>query len=109
MSTVGSGNPIVSDRSFVLRLSGSDRKGQSQQPVFIGTDELFRQIHDNELLILFSGRIAARQRGKLRHVVEPNRYFDLPSRLRMPAIDPVESRDIDPPPTEQRLQCFPTL
>jgi hypothetical protein len=38
-----------------------------------------------------------------------NRYFDLPSRLRMPAIDPVESRDIDPPPTEQRLQCFPTL
>ncbi len=78
-----------------------------QQPVFIGTVELFRQVDQNEWLLLLSGRIPAWQRGEIDHVVKPSEDLDLSPRLRMPAVDPVEACDIDPLLPEQNLQGAP--
>ncbi len=60
MCTVGGGDAKFHGRRFIPRLPRCDRERTFQQPLFIGTEELLRQIDDNELLLLLSGGLPAR-------------------------------------------------
>lgn len=81
---------------FLVSVPGDDRQGKSQRTVFIGTKELFRQVDQNELLVLLGGWIEERKRSKGHQLVEALGDFDGNARSCMSPIDTIESCDIKP-------------
>lgn len=100
MLSMGSRQTELPRGCFIESVARRDGGRKAKGSKFIGSEKLFRQIDQNEFLVLFSGLIRERKRGKCFQLLEQSRHFNREARPRVPPIDPIEPCHVDPIFTE---------
>src|SRR5512135_521186 len=98
--------PEFAHRGRVLLCTRSNRCREYQLPIFIGAEELFRKINENEFCLRPCCFIVTGHRRIISYVIDLYWNFQIHSRMCMTPVYPVKPGNVLPPVPEQALESF---